>query len=79
MGSKMFHSQFNITSALAKEVFQNCENSSGCNTWLRLLGINDIFLYIYFLIRQHLKIGISDSGTPQPNRDLHAETLPVKL
>ncbi len=26
-----------------------------------------------------IKIGISDDGTPQPNRDLDAETLLVKL
>ncbi len=30
-------------------------------------------------LNQSLKIGISDAETPQPDRDLDAETLLVKL
>ncbi len=39
------------------------------------------YLALYYL-KEHswkLKIGISDAGTPQPDRDLDAETLLVKL
>ncbi len=35
--------------------------------------INSTIVYTYY------KIGISDAGTPQPDRDLDAETLVVKL
>ncbi len=35
--------------------------------------------YFHIIITVDRKIGISDAGTPQPDRDLNVETLLVKL